>query len=90
MQSILQYDHDYLVCGNHNYKIVILLQYSYPTKQDSENIISNLFPLQDRLHLIRHYITVQDVSPMANSYIALMENEILEMMAIEVVSERIT
>lgn len=56
MQSILQCNRDYLVCGNHNDKIVLLLQYSHTTKEGNENIITNLFALQVSLHLTKHYI----------------------------------
>ena len=56
MQSTLQYNYDYLVCGNHNNKIILLLQLSYATKQGNENTIINLFALQGWLHLTKHYI----------------------------------
>ena len=46
MQLTLQCNHDYIVYGNHNYKIVLLFQYSHTTKQDNENIITNLFVLE--------------------------------------------
>ena len=60
MQSTLQYNHDYLVCGNHNYMIVILSQYYHTTKQSNENTITNLFALQCSLHLTKHYIKSAD------------------------------
>ena len=54
MQLTLQCNHNYLICGNHNYKIVLLLQYSHTTKQGNENTITTLIVLQDELHLTKH------------------------------------
>ena len=41
---------DYTVCVKHDSKVNFLLQYSHITKLGVENTITELFPLEDRLH----------------------------------------